>query len=170
MRPGQLERDFTQPQPLTRTQEVVKFFRFVGFEISAGVVQIVVFTILHEGFGCVRWAASYLPALIASVLWSFTANQKFTFKSVSNIPIAMCKVTLYYVIFTPASTWWGDALNQTAWGINATAQDYIVLGGTMIVNFATEFMVYRFWVYRKSINTSDSGVREQEHYQVRYGG
>ncbi|MCL2472022.1 MAG: hypothetical protein FWF25_09860, partial [Propionibacteriaceae bacterium] len=109
-------------------------------------------------------------ALIASVLWSFTANRKFTFKSVSNIPVAMMKVTAYYLVFTPVSTWWGQELTATTWGIGTTAQSYIVLIGTMVINFLTEFMVYRFWVYRRSINTSRSGLREQEKYQVKYEG
>jgi len=169
MRLGAFERDFTKQRELTRAQEVAKFFRFLAFELSAGVVQIVVFTLLAEGFR-LAYGISYLTALICSVLWSFTANRKFTFKSVSNVPVAMFKVALYYALFTPLSTWWGNALNAVSWGVGRSAQYYTVLIGTMIVNFVSEFLVYRFWVYRRSINTSAAGAREQEKYQVRYGG
>jgi len=165
---GAYESTFIDSNRLTKAQEVTKFFRFVFFEVSAGLVQVSVFTFLFQIFRITYWAA-YMPALIASVLWSFTANRKFTFKSVSNVPVAMMKVTLYYLAFTPLSTWWGNELNKGSWGIDPAMQAYIVLIGTMLINFLTEFMVYRFWVYRRSINTSASGVREQEKYQVTLG-
>ena len=169
MRAGKRERDFTERHQLTRKQEIIKFIRFLCFEVSAGVIQVLVFTLLAEGLRLGYWI-SYLTSLICSVLWSFTANRKFTFKSVSNIPVAMMKVTAYYLVFTPLSTWWGDRLNAFNWGIGQGAQYYIVLIGTMVINFLTEFCVYRFWVYKNSINTSAAGTREQERYQLRYGG
>jgi len=168
MQLGLRETAFTEQHRLTRMQEVTKFFKFLGFELSAGGIQVLVFTILFTGFGLTAWSSSYLPALVASVLWSFTANRKFTFKSVSNVPVAMIKVAFYYCLFTPVSSWWGDALTATTWPIGAKAQGYIVLIGTMVVNFVTEFCVYRFWVYRKSINTSAAGVREQSRYANPY--
>jgi len=166
---GAYESTFIDSHRLTRMQEVTKFFRFIFFEVSAGAVQISVFTFLFQVFRITYWAA-YLPALIASVLWSFTANRKFTFKSVSNVPVAMMKVTMYYLIFTPVSLWWGTELTKGSWSISKDAQSYVVLIGTMVINFLTEFMVYRFWVYRRSINTSASGVREQEKYEVSVSG
>lgn len=169
MRSGGYESQFTERHQLTRSQEVIKAVRFLCFEISAGVVQVIVFTLLNEGFRLRYWM-SYLPALIASVLWSFTANRKFTFKSVSNVPVAMMKVTIYYLIFTPASTWWGGWLESMDFGVPRSLQSYAILIGTMIVNFITEFLVYRLWVYRNSINTSASGLREQQKYELRYNG
>jgi len=166
---GEFESKFAEGRRLTRTQEVAKAFRFLGFELSAGIVQTSVFTMLFQVVRLMYWTA-YLPALIASVLWSFTANRKFTFKSVSNVPVAMMKVTLYYLVFTPTSTWWGNELNRSSWRYMTNAQPYIVLIGTMVINFLTEFMVYRFWVYRRSINTSEAGLREQEHYELRFAG
>jgi len=163
---GEYESTFVESNHLTRSQEVIKFMRFLFFDASAGVVQIGVYTFLYTVVGITVWAGSYLPALIASVLWSFTANRKFTFKSVSNVPVAMMKVTMYYLIFTPVSLWWGTELTKGSWGISKGAQSFIVLIGTMVINFVTEFMVYRFWVYRRSINTSASGVREQEKYEL----
>ena len=158
---GARESQFAQHHRLTKVQEVTKFFKFLACEVSAAAVQSGVFALLFTGFGLKAWSSSYLPALIASVLWSFTANRKFTFKSVSNIPIAMAKVTFYYLIFTPLSAWWGDALSAHPWAMGHQAQGYVILAGTLIVNFVTEFCVYRFWVYRRSINSSVSGQREQ---------
>ena len=150
------------PVVLTRRQETWKFLQFVLFSISAGIVQVLMFTLLSEGAHLsYRWA--YLPSLVASVLWNFTVNRRFTFKSVSNVPVAMMKVAAYYLVFTPLSTWWGHALD----GLRPAAADaalweYSILAGTMLINFVTEFCVYRFWVYRHSINTSEAGKKEQE--------
>jgi len=152
-------------QELTRVQEVIKFIVFLLCEASAALVQAGVFALLFSVVGFKTWSSSYLPALIASVLWSFTANRKFTFKSVSNIPVAMMKVAFYYVLFTPASAWWGDALAAQHWSMGVVLQGYVILIGTMIINFVTEFCVYRFWVYRRSINSSAAGQREQSRYQ-----
>ena len=170
MHMGEYESTFVESNHLTRSQEVIKFMRFLFFDASAGVVQFAVYTFLFSIMRVTSWSGSYLPALIASVLWSFTANRKFTFKSVSNVPVAMMKVTAYYMIFTPASLWWGTELTKGSWSISKDAQSYVVLIGTMVINFLTEFMVYRFWVYRRSINTSASGVREQEKYEVSVSG
>ncbi|MDR2929397.1 MAG: GtrA family protein [Propionibacteriaceae bacterium] len=165
MRTGSLERDFTGRQVLTRRQEIVKAVWFTAFELSAGVIQIVVFSLLAEGLELPYWM-SYLTALIASVTWSFTANRRFTFKSVSNIPVAMAKVGLYYAVFAPLSTWWGARLAEQPWAIGVTAQHYTILIATMVVNLVTEFLVYRFLVYPRSINTSAAGIQEQRRVQA----
>jgi putative flippase GtrA len=140
--------------PLSAKQNTVQFFKFTLFSISAGGVQVISFTLLNELTRFTYWP-SYLIALILSVLYNFTVNRRFTFKSVANIPIAMLKITAYYCVFTPLSTWWGDYLTKIGWN------DYLVLIGTMFINFITEFLVCRFVVYRNSINTNELGLREQ---------
>ena len=90
----------------------------------------------------------YLIALTLSVLWNFTLNRNFTFKSASNIPIAMLKVAAYYAVFTPLSTWAGNYLAETL-GWN----DFLVTALNMVVNFVTEFLYQRFFVFGKSIDT-----------------
>lgn len=132
--------------PLSRKQNLIQIGKFVLFSISAGIIQVLVFTILEELFHLPYWP-SYLTALIASVVYNFTVNRRFTFKSANNIPKAMTQLAIYYAIFTPLSTWWGDALVQIG------MSDYIVLGGTMIINLITEFCVNRFIIYRTSMNT-----------------
>ncbi|MDR2973479.1 MAG: GtrA family protein [Propionibacteriaceae bacterium] len=165
MKTGSLERDFTKQYELSRRQEIIKAVQFTVFAVSAGLIQILVFTVLSEVLKVTYWT-SYLIALIASVAWSFTANRRFTFKSVSNIPVAMAKVGAYYAVFAPLSTWWGARLAEQGWGIGVTGQHYIILIGTMVVNLVTEFLVYRFFVYRRSINTSVAGAREQQRVQA----
>ena len=121
------------------------------FSISAGVIQIASFTLLNEviikDVGN-EYGWSYFIALTLSVLWNFTVNRRFTFKSAKNIPIAMLLVFAFYCVFTPLSIWWGIALTNIGWN------EYIVLGLTMIINFVTEFLWTRYVVYRNSINTA----------------
>ena len=145
------EKKEKETQKLTKKQEAWNFAKFVFFSISAGVVQIVSFTLLNEliikdtGF---KYGWSYFIALVLSVLWNFTVNKKFTFKSAKNVPIAMLLVFAFYVVFTPASIWWGEALTKIGWN------EYLVLGFTMVINLITEFLWTRYVVYRNSINTA----------------
>ena len=98
----------------------------------------------------------YLIALVLSVVYNFTFNRRFTFKSAKNVPLAMLQVFGYYCVFTPLSTWWGDALTNAGWN------EYLVLIGTMAVNLVTEFLFCRLVVYRKSMYTNAAGRREVE--------
>lgn len=129
-------------------KELVRTVKFTLFSISAGIIQAGSFALLDEIFK-VRYFIAYLIALILSVLWNFTLNRKITFKSANNIPIAMLKVAVYYIIFTPLSTWWTKYFTEDA-GIN----EYIVLAVTMIINFITEYLYQRFFVFGKSIDTA----------------
>lgn len=133
-------------QTLTKKQNIIQVIKFALFSASAGIIQISSFTLLIE---LTEWdyIYCYLPSLILSVLWNFTFNRRFTFKSANNVPVAMLKVALFYCVFTPLSTWAGHKL--TGMGIN----DYIVEIGTMAVNLVTEYIYCRFVVYRNSMNT-----------------
>ena len=98
-----------------------------------------------------EYGASYLVALILSVLWNFTFNIKFTFKSATNIPVAMLKVFGFYCVFTPVSVVLGEMVVQRAsWEF----AEYVILGVTMLTNMATEFLFCRFFVYKDSMNTA----------------
>ncbi|MBQ1406491.1 MAG: GtrA family protein [Eubacterium sp.] len=126
----------------------IQVVKFVLFSISAGVIETAVFALLKAVTPWSYWPC-YLIALICSVVWNFTLNREFTFKSANNVPVAMFKVFLFYLAFTPLSTWWGHALTDKA-GWN----DFIVLFFTMAINLTTEFLYDRFFVFRDSMNTN----------------
>ncbi len=144
--------------PVTKWQRALQFIKFTLFSISAGLIQILSFTLLNETTGFPYWP-SYLIALVLSVVWNFTFNRRYTFKSSANIPKAMTLVFLYYLVFTPLSTWWGDTLTNLGWN------EYIVLGGTMVINFVTEFLFQCFVVFRNTINTNEIARRQAEKEQ-----
>lgn len=129
-------------------KEIIRTAKFVLFSISAGIIQVIVFTIMEEWMH-VTHGVSYLVALVISVLWNFTLNRKFTFHSANNVPIAMMKVAAFYLVFTPLSTWWTAVLTGAEFYWN----EYLVLACTMIVNFVTEYLYDRFFVFGKSIDT-----------------
>ncbi len=130
-------------------KEFLRSVKFVLFSISAGAIQILSFTVLEEVLHITHWV-SYLVSLILSVLWNFTLNRKFTFYSASNVPIAMLKVAGFYLVFTPLSTWWTAVLTGDKVGLN----EYIVLIGTMLINFVSEYLFQRFVVFKNSIDTA----------------
>ncbi len=129
-------------------KEVLRTLKFALFSISAGVIQMLSFTLFEEVLHLTHWLA-YLISLVLSVVWNFTFNRKFTFHSAANVPIAMLLVGAYYAVFTPLSTWWTKLLTE-----NAGWNEYLVLILTMIINFVTEFLYDRFVVFRKSIDTT----------------
>ncbi|MBR4230706.1 MAG: GtrA family protein [Bacilli bacterium] len=127
--------------------EVKRFLKFTFFSISAGLIQFLSFTILNEFTSLPYWFC-YLSALVLSVLWNFTLNRKFTFKSASNIPKAMFLVFCYYLVFTPFSTLFGQFL------VNHKVNEYIVTIMNMIINFITEFLFQRYVVFKNSIDSN----------------
>lgn len=62
----------------------------------------------------------------------------------------MLKVALFYAVFTPLSTWWTAVLTGEAVALN----EYLVLAGTMLINFVTEYLYDRFFVFGASIDTA----------------
>ena len=130
-------------------KEMIRTIKFVLFSASAGIIQVLSFTLMEEVLYLEHWI-SYLVSLVLSVLWNFTLNRKFTFYSANNVPIAMMKVAVFYLIFTPLSTWWTAVLTGAKVGWN----EYMVLIVTMLINFATEYLYDRFVVFGKSIDTA----------------
>ena len=119
--------------------------KFTLFSISAGVIQIVSFALL-EIFITDYWIP-YLISLVLSILWNFTLNRRYTFKSAANVPVAMAKVFGFYLMFTPLSTYLGNVAEGL--GIN----DFIILIVTMLANFVLEFLFCKFVVYRGKEDT-----------------
>ena len=129
------------------SKETVRFFKFLGFSISAGLVEMGVFALLNELTSLSYWPC-YLTALVLSVVWNFTLNRKFTFRSAANVPVAMLKALAYYGVFTPLTTLLGQYLAEgLGWN------EYLVTGINMLLNFSTEFLYQRFFVFGKSIDS-----------------
>ncbi len=158
----------TDVSQLSAKENFWQTFKFVLFSASAGIIQIVSYTLLNllwekifadsawleTDFGIFydwmtsEYGLSYFIALVLSVIWNFTFNRKFTFKSANNVKIAMLKVFGYYLVFTPLSLWWGIKLEQAGWN------EYLILLPTMVINMVTELLFCRYFVYRHSVNTA----------------
>ena len=136
--------------------ELWRVIKFVLFSASAGIIQIVPFTLPNEFTNWPYWPC-YLIALVLSVIWNFTLNRRFTFRSANNVPVAMLKVAAYYAVFTPLSTWLGSFLADTL-GWN----EYLVTALNMILNFVTEFLFDTFVVFRGTIDTNDLAQKARE--------
>ena len=142
-----------------KKSSVIQAVKFALFSASAGVIQVVSFTVLNELFpdmqgtnAITNWlfnseyGAKYLVALVLSVLWNFTFNRKFTFNSATNIPVAMLKVFGFYCVFTPVSVILGEmAAQRLTWNFS----EYLILGVTMATNMVTEFLFCKYIVYNE---------------------
>ena len=138
-----------------KRKEALRAIKFVFFSISAGLIEIVSFTLLNEFVQWPHWLC-YLIALVLSVLWNFTLNRKFTFHSAGNVPIAMLKVAAFYAVFTPATTFLEHYLTeQCGWN------EYLVTGMNMALNFVTEYLYDRFIVFGKTLDTDKSARKEE---------
>ena len=131
-----------------KKDELIRTIKFTLFSLSAGAIQIISFTLMNELLDLPYWPC-YLTALILSVIWNFTLNRKFTFKSANNVPVAMMKVLGYYAVFTPLSTIFGNWLAE-----DLLWNEYLVTILNMFLNFITEYLFDRFIVFGKSIDTA----------------
>ena len=163
----------------SKKKNILQFIKFALFSASAGIIQLGSFTLLNEvvvktdfiqnlmqksdSFAAImqnEYGPIYLIALLLSVIWNFTFNRKFTFKSANNIPIAMLKVLGYYAVFTPISTLLGNYF--TARFADIMAIEYIVLGITMVTNMITEFLFQKFVVFRGSENSAVENAEKSD--------
>ncbi len=163
-------------EKLSKKDNILQAIKFACFSASAGVIQVVAFTLLNElmpeiqgtnafskWFFNSEYGAYYLIALILSVIWNFTFNRRFTFKSATNIPIAMLKVFGFYCVFTPVSVILGEiAAQKLSWDF----AEYLILGVTMATNMVTEFLFCRFFVYKNSMNTNAIAEKEKDSSNV----
>ena len=130
---------------MDKKQNIWQAVKFTLVSVSAGIVQVASFAIL-EIFIKDYWVP-YLISLILSIVWNFTLNKRYTFKSAANVPVAMAKVFGFYLVFTPLSTWLGG-LAEAAGG-----HDFLILAVTMLANFVLEYLFCKLVVYRNNENT-----------------
>ena len=125
--------------------QLLQALKFTLFSLSAGIIQIGSFAVL-EIFIKDYWIP-YLISLILSIVWNFTLNRRYTFKSAANVPVAMAKVFGFYLVFTPVSTFLGNLAEQNG------GQDFVILIVTMVANFVLEYLFCKFVGYRGQENT-----------------
>lgn len=125
--------------------EILQFLKFLAFSLSAGVIQLLSFELLYNWINALPWWPSYLISIILSVIWNFTFNRKFTFKSASNVPISMTLALCFYVMFIPVSVFGGDALEASGW--NGTLVTLLM----MVINFILEYFWDKFLVFNDKI-------------------
>lgn len=135
-------------------KEFIRTIKYALIAASAGLIQLGSFTLMNEILHLNYWV-SYLIALVLSVVWNFTFNRRYTFKSASNMQKAMLLVFAYYLVFTPTSTYLEHYLT-TVRGWN----EYLVTIMNMLLNFVTEFLYQRFVVFRDSIDTNALAKKE----------
>lgn len=131
---------------MKQTKEWVRVLKFVLFSASAGVIQMGSFALLNEFTGWRYWPC-YLISLLLSILWNFTFNRRFTFKSNANITRAMLLVLLFYAFFTPATTVLGEWLAE-----DLQWNEYLVTIINMLLNLSLEYLYQRLVVYRNRID------------------
>lgn len=165
-KPAKKKRKDMTPEERKKANETWwQAFKYLCCTASAGVIQFVSFTIMtytipntlgkmyfiHEMD--VSLFISTTVALALSVLWNFTLNRKFTFKSAGNVPRAMTLAFLFYVPFYPFQTWYVAAV---AYAINPTAEwaKLVAEFTVMLLNGIFEFCWQKFVIYRKDQNTA----------------
>ena len=133
----------------TKLQQFLQLLKFTVFMASAGVIQLLSTTALHQWTGWLAdyyWIA-YVIGLTLSVIWSFTFNRKFTFKAANNVPLAMVLVIIYNCLIVIPLAWGGDELVKI-WG---TDLGIVVTVITMLINFVTEFFWDKFIVFNAKV-------------------
>ena len=152
-----------------KNNNALQAVKFALFSASAGIIQVSSFTLLNElvlpninienekimHILSSEYGVCYLVALTLSVIWNFTFNRRFTFKSAANIPIAMAKVFGFYLVFTPVSTVLGNMATDK--GVN----EYIVLAVTMLSNMVLEYLFCKFVVYKGQENTREENKKTE---------
>ena len=134
-------------------REIIRAVKYLLLSVSAGIIQIITFTLMFSIIKVPQEWLCNLVALVMSVLWNFTLNRKLTFKSANNVPVAMLKVAAFYVVYAPLSAWCMDLMADAGW--NA----YLAEAITMVANFILEYLYYKFVVFRGSI---DSAVKKEK--------
>mgnify|MGYP003497684703 FL=1 len=127
-------------------KEWIRVLKFVLFSASAGIIQMGSFTLLNEFTGWRYWPC-YLISLLLSILWNYTFNRRFTFKSDANITRSMLLVLAFYAVFTPATTILGEWLAE---GLHWN--EYLVTAINMLLNLTLEYLYQRYVVYRNKVD------------------
>lgn len=139
----------TNEEKPTGKQQFLQILKFTAFSASAGVIQLLSTTLLHQWTGWLAgyyWIA-YVIGLALSVVWNFTFNRKFTFKASNNVPVAMVLVLIYNLLIVVPLAYGGDELVKLLGDVYGVA----VTACAMLINFVTEFLWDKFVVFNDKI-------------------
>ena len=130
----------------TKTIELLRAAKFTVISISAGIIQIGLFTLLNELFKWNYWV-SYLISLLTSIVWNFTINRKKVFEKDAPLGKSLFR---YYCIALPHMLISATALAFLEQSPAFTSEFSITLLAAAI-NCALYFLSYFFqkkWVFK----------------------
>ena len=136
-----------------QNETLVQTIKFTLLSLSAGLVEAASFALL-DLLTPLPYDWKHIISIVLSVLYNFTLNRRYTFKSANNIPVAMFKVSIFYVFFIPVTAWLGQI------AANAGLNEYLIKGISMLANFVGEFIWWKFIVFRGTENTNDLARKE----------
>lgn len=141
-------------------KEMLRTIKYTLIAASAGIIQFAL-TFIFNDILHMNNVLSYFIALVASVVWNFTFNRKYTFKSASDVPKAALLVFLYYLVFTPFSLFFvgylgdGIILHESVLIIKHLGWHWLIgFAINIMINFVTEFLFQKYVVFKDSIDTN----------------
>lgn len=181
-----LEAEHAREEKKKKRKTLVQAIKYACFTASAGLIEFLSFTLFINVLPIDHSVminfitevplynfVSTLIALTLSILWNFTVNRKFTFKSAGNVGRAMFLAFLFYVPFFPFKLWFNGYMPTylvagAAASAGVTAAAYLaehqiitlaVEVCSMLLNGVLEFCWQKFVIYR---NEEDSALAKYE--------
>ncbi len=121
---------------------IMQAIKFFMFSATAAIIDITAFFILRKAFN-VRIDIAEIISVVLSVLYNFTINRKYTFKSTNKIVPAMIKVALFYAVFIPFAAYLSILLKEKH------VHDAIIKGMTLALNGIGEFLWWKYVVFKE---------------------
>lgn len=169
-----------------RKKKAKRFLKYAIIAISGGLIQLTAYIILsdaikldkHVSFDAIyqkqpwlteifydpdtgkTYGLSYFIAVSLSVIWNFTFNRKYTFKSASNVPKAMLLFVLYYAFSIPFNCWAIVQLNKL---VVFPLSDKVILICIMLANGLPAFFYQRYVVFGRSLDTKHKKKKRQAY-------
>ena len=161
---AQLDAEEEKAAKKEKRKTLFQIIKYAICTASAGLIEFITFTILTKTpilssmanekvwfftENNLAWFVATAIALFLSIVWNFTINRKFTFKSAGNVPRAMSLAFLFYVPFFPFKLWFNSYMPEHL-GVDSLLIEVI----TMLINGVLEFCWQKFVIYRKEQDTA----------------
>lgn len=129
---------------LNKNKNFSQEIKFFIFSISAAIVEVVSYFILLNIFK-VRIDIAQTISVILSVIYNFTVNRKYTFKSTNKIIPAMIKVSMFYMLFIPVTSVGSLALEALK------VPAVLIKALSLILNGIGEFLWWKYIVFNEKL-------------------